>query len=235
MKFLINTIKSFTKFEFWLWMCSTVGIVASFFFAGNDEYMTLAASLTGASALIFVAKGNVIGQILTVIFSIMYGYISFKCRYFGEMITYLGMTAPIAAASIVTWLRNSYKGNKAEVKINSLSKKEYVFMCSVGLLVTFVFYYILKYFNTNNLILSTVSVFTSFLAAYLTMRRSELYALAYAINDVVLIALWVLVTLNKLNYLPMVICFVVFLINDLYGFLNWSKTKKHQADDKTNH
>lgn len=234
MKILFNSIKTFTKFELLLWICSIVGIVSSFFIAGNDEYMTLAASLTGATALIFVAKGNVIGQILTVIFSIMYGYISLKCRYFGEMITYLGMTAPIAAASIVTWLRHSYKGNKAEVKINSLSKKEYVVMCALGLLITSVFYFILKYFNTNNLILSTVSVFTSFLAAYLTMRRSELYALAYATNDIVLIGLWVLVALNNLNYLPMVICFVVFLINDLYGFLNWSRTKKIQAGNRLN-
>ena len=228
MEFIKKSIKSFTRLEIGIWIGSYLMIIVPFALANNKDYLTLASSLIGCTALIFVAKGNVIGQILTVVFSIFYGIISYSFQYYGEMITYLGMTTPIAIASIITWLSNSYNGNKSEVKIAILKKKEYIFMFVLAIAVTSAFYFILKALNTTNLIISTVSVLTSFIASYLTMRRSEYYALAYASNDIILIALWVLATITKLSYLPMVFCFVAFLANDIYGFINWSKTKKKQ-------
>ena len=61
------------------------------------------------------------------------------------------------------------------------------------------------------------------------MRRSPFYAIGYAMNDVVLILLWVLAAMQSAEYLSMVICFFVFLANDLYGFVNWLKIRKRQA------
>lgn len=105
-------------------------------------------------------------------------------------------------------------------------------MWTVALLVTILFYYILAAFHNANLIPSTLSVTTSFLASYLTFRRSPYYALAYAANDLVLIVLWILASIADRQYLSMVVCFAVFFVNDLYGFVNWSKMKKRQACGK---
>lgn len=96
-------------------------------------------------------------------------------------------------------------------------------------IVTVVFYYILAYFSTANLIPSTLSVTTSFIAAYLTMKRSPFFALAYASNDAVLIVLWVLASLQDLRYVSVTVCFIVFLINDWYGFRNWRRMQRRQA------
>ena len=144
------------------------------------------------------------------------------------MITYLGMTAPMAVFALISWLRNPYNGNKAEVKVNSLKKQETIFMSLLAAVITFGFYFILRYFHTANLIPSTISVTTSFLAVYLTFRRSPYFALAYAANDIVLIVLWILATLSDISYLSVIICFVAFLVNDIYGFINWLKMQKRQ-------
>ena len=203
-------------------------IIASFSIFDRENYLTLIASVIGATALIFNAKGNPIGQILIVIFSVFYGIISFTFAYYGEMITYLGMTAPMAVAALISWLRNPYNGNKAEVEVNSLKNVEYVFMIALTGIVTVIFYFILKAFHTANLIPSTLSVTTSFIAVYLTWRRSPYYALAYAANDIVLIILWILAALSDFSYLSVIICFIMFLINDIYGFINWSKMQRRQ-------
>ena len=163
-----------------------------------------------------------------VIFSILYGIISYTFSYYGEMITYLGMTAPMAVFALISWLRNPYNGNKAEVKVNSLKKQETIFMFLLTAVITFGFYFILRYFHTANLIPSTLSVTTSFLAVYLTFRRSAYFALAYAMNDIVLIVLWILAALSDISYLSVIICFVAFLVNDIYGFINWLKMQKRQ-------
>lgn len=229
----MNKFKSlfsyFSKAELALWLSSVVLIVVSFCIFDRNSYLILAASIIGATSLIFNAKGNAVGQILMVIFSVLYGIVSFSFAYYGEMITYLGMTAPIAVLAVISWLKTPYQGNRAEVKVNTLTKKEIFFIIFLTVFVTAVFYFILKAFHTANLIPSTISVTTSFLAAYLTFRRSSCYALAYAANDIVLIVLWILATIENISYLSMVICFATFLINDLYGFISWSKMKKRQS------
>ncbi len=219
----------FTKFEIGLWITSVLLILISFAVFGEDDYLTLGASIIGATFLIFNAKGNPIGQFLTIVFSIMYGVISYRFAYYGEMITYLGMTMPMACFALISWLKNPYENNKSQVKVNKLSKTEFVFMFIIAIVVTMVFYYILKWFGTANLALSTFSVTTSFIAVYLTFRRSSYFALAYACNDLVLIILWILASLEDTTYISVVICFVVFIVNDLYGFINWMKMEKNQA------
>lgn len=224
---------AFSKGEFLLWVSSLLLIFASFIIFDKTNYLTLIASAIGATSLIFNAKGNPFGQVLIIIFSVLYGIISLSCAYYGEMITYLGMTAPMAVVSLVSWLRNPYNGNKAEVKVGELKRGESLFAALLTIVVTAGFYFVLKAFNTANLVVSTISVATSFIAVYLTFRRSPCFALAYAANDVVLIILWIFAALHKSSYWSVVICFATFLVNDIYGFISWIKTKKRQCTSKT--
>ena len=220
----------FSKLEITLWFSSVALILVSFIAFDRANYLTLFASLIGVTSLIFNAKGNPFGQVLMVIFSLIYGIISYTFAYYGEMITYLGMTMPMAVFALISWLRNPYNGNKAEVKVNSIGKVEQVCTWFATALITFVFYFILKHFNTANIIPSTISVTTSFLAVYLTFRRRPYFALAYAANDIVLIVLWVLASILDIRYISVVVCFVAFLFNDIYGFVSWQKMKKRQAE-----
>ena len=226
----MKTIRNyFSKTELVLWSVSVLFIMISFCIFDRESYLTLAASLIGVTSLIFNAKGNPIGQALMIVFSLLYGIISFTFAYYGEMITYLGMTMPMALFALISWLRNPYKGNKAEVKVNSISKKEQILMWILSIIVTTVFFYILDYFNTANIVPSTISVSTSFLAVYLTFRRCPTFALAYAANDIVLIVLWVMASIYDVKYFSVVVCFIAFLVNDMYGYISWQRMKRRQT------
>ena len=220
--------KYFTKAELTLWGASVGLILLSFLIFDRVNYMTLIASFVGVTSLIFNAKGNPIGQALMIIFSLLYGIISYRFSYYGEMVTYLGMTAPMALFALISWLRNPYKGNKAEVAVNRLDAVEWILMLILSALVTILFYFILDYFDTANMLPSTLSVTTSFIAVYLTFRRSPYFALAYAANDIVLIVLWILASIEDIRYLSVMICFVLFLVNDIYGYINWRKMEQRQ-------
>lgn len=225
----MNSFKTLTKKEWLLWSISEVVVIISNILTGNIDLVNLFATVIGVTALIFVAKGDVFGQILILIFSILYAITACRFHYWGEMITYLFMSAPSSAATIVSWLRNPYEKGKNVVKIHKLRAWETVLMFVLTLFMTVVFYFILKYFKTPNLIVSTLSITTSFFASYLLFFRNSYYALAYAANDIVLIVLWVLATVADISYLPMIFCFVMFLINDLYGFISWKKREGEQG------
>ena len=162
----------FKKREIALWSGSVILIVLSFLIFDRSNGLTLIASLIGVTSLIFCAKGNPVGQVLMIVFSI--------------------------------------------------------FMCLLTVAVTVVFYFILEYFHTANMVPSTVSIATSFAAAYLTFRRSPYFALVYGMNDVVLIVLWVLAAMEETRYLSVVVCFIAFFVNDLYGYISWKKMEKRQ-------
>ena len=138
------------------------------------------------------------------------------------------MTGPMAFFALVSWLSNPYKGKRSQVKVNTISRREVFFTVLLTAAVTVLFYYILRYFETANLFFSTLSVTTSFAAVYLTFRRSPYFALIYALNDIVLIVLWVYASLSNITYLSVVICFLMFLVNDIYGFVSWLKMEKKQ-------
>ena len=223
-----SLINYFTVFERCLWLSSIALITVSFLLFDRSSYLSLAASLIGVTALIFCAKGNPVGQLLMIVFAMIYGYISFTFAYYGEMMTYLCMSLPMAAVSFISWIRNPYKGNKAEVQIARVGKKEFAVIALISVVVTVASYFILDIFGTSNLIPSTLSVATSFFAASLIFRRSPWFALAYAVNDVVLIVLWSLAMLEDPSYVSVTVCFIVFLVNDLYSFINWRRMEKRQ-------
>ena len=219
--------KDLTVFERVLWLVSVGAIASAGALAGGDPLSVLA-SLVGVTSLLFVAKGYVCGQILMVIFSVMYGVISLVFREDGEMITYLGMTAPMAVVTAVSWYRHPYAGTR-EVAVSHLTRRQAVLLPILTVVVTLAGYALLAALGNAQMLFSTISVATSFIAAALTFCRSPYYALGYAANDVVLVVLWVLAAAADPAYWSMVICFALFLINDLYGFVNWRRMQRRQS------
>ncbi len=230
---IISSYKSLTKFERVLWLVSLALIVISFSLLTDRDPLALVASLIGAGALIFTAKGLPLGQVLIIIFALLYGIISVNNRYWGEFLTYVGMSLPMAVVALVSWIKHPYKEGDVEVEVARLSKKKIALLSVGAALATVIFYFILRYFDTPALIWSTLSITTSFYAAGLTYLRSPYYALAYAMNDIVLIVLWVIATVGVPSNFPMIICFAVFLVNDLYGFFSWQRMQRRQSADKS--
>lgn len=224
--------KYFSTTDICICLFSCLAILLSYFLFKGDNWMSLVASLVGVVSFIFNAKGNFIGQILILIFCGFYSIVSYKTAYYGELFICLLMTFPMTVFTLISWLKNPYKDKKAEVKINTISQKEFSFALLLSVMITISFYFILKAVNTASLIPSTISVFTSFLATYLLMRRCAYYSIAYVLNDVVLIVLWGIATAKDISYISVVICFMVFFANDLYCFISWQKMGKRQLNNE---
>ena len=135
----------------------------------------------------------------------------------------------MALLALISWLRNPYEGNKAEVAVNRISRGEWAFLLLLSAVVTVIFYFILDHFGTANMLPSTLSVTTSFIAVYLTFRRSPYFALAYTANDIVLVILWSLAAVYDIGYVSVVMCFALFLVNDIYGYISWRRMERRQS------
>lgn len=223
----MRLLRQFTVFERCLWVGSAAAVLVSFFLSPSGDPLSLVASLIGVTSLIFLARGYAAGQVMMLLFATLYGILSWRCRYYGEMLTYMGMTAPMALLSLIEWLRHPYK-DSGEVAVAPLTRKKVIGLLISSPPVTLLFYFLLKWLGTADLLISTLSVTTSFIAAGLTLLRSPFYALAYAANDVVLMALWGVASFKDPSHFPTLICFVAFLVNDLYGFISWRRMQRRQ-------
>lgn len=233
MKKLSSLLHYFTLTEKLIWLFSVALILLSLPVNPDADPLSTVASIIGVTSLIFCAKGHPIGQGLIIVFSALYGVVSFRFAYYGEVLTYVGMTLPMAVLSLISWLKNPYEKGKSEVRVNPrLRRFELFLLPALALTVTAVFYFVLKAFDTANLAVSTLSVTTSFVAVYLTYRRHPCYALAFAANDLVLIALWIFAATKDARYFAMILCFAAFLLNDIYSLINWKQLERKQREAK---
>lgn len=132
------------------------------------------------------------------------------------------MTMPMVIWSTVAWLKNPASNGK-EVAIQKITSRHIMGLVLFGTLTTLIFYMILRMLETPNIVFSTISITTSFLAASLTMLRTSYYELGYALNDIVLIVLWLLASIENPAYIPVAVNFAIFFLNDMYGFISWRK------------
>ena len=217
-----------SKKEFILWGVSEVLLVLSFMLSGSN-LLLLGAAMMGVTSLILLAKGEPLGQFLTICFSVLYAVISCEQRLYSEMITYLGMTLPSAFITMIIWIKHPFEEGRSVVRVSELNKGKIYFLMISSPVVTLIFYYLLKTLDTPLLIISTISILTSYVASMLMFFRSRHYAIFYALNDLVLITIWTLTSIKDTTYLPMIICFMIFFVNDSYAFLNWKSLKDEQS------
>lgn len=225
MKKIINIFKEWTTIELILLVTTLVLILGSGIIY-KSSWITIIASLSGTLYALYQARGKVFGQFIGIIEVILYSYLSYTNQYYGEVLVYVLLILPLNITGIFSWINNkNEKTNK--VTQNKISNREYIYL-GIGSLILFVgIYYLLRYFNTSELLISTFSVIIYVVATYLVVRRSKYGFLLYILSDVILILLWGIPILKgNLLLIPILLEPLILLFNDLYGWISWNKESK---------
>lgn len=219
-------LKDWTKFEkTFLILGTVIACILTFIFKGT--WIDLGYSLFYFWTALLLAKGKYSCYIVGIISTFFYAFVSYSNSYYGEVIIAMCCTLPLMIIGLVNWLR--HQDNTNTVIIKEITKKELILVLLSQVVMFFGYYYLLKAFNTNNLLVSTFSVVASVIATYLTARRCEHGFIGFIINDLILIILWSIPVINgELNIIPILICPVLLLINDIYGAYNWRRIKYNQ-------
>ena len=227
MQYIYNYFKDWNLFEkLYLFVGIVVGILTSIIFNGTiiDSLYTI----TYLTTAILMSKGKVESYFIGIISVFFYGIVSYNQGYYGELLITIFLTFPMMIIGIVSWLKHQDKDEDVVI-ISSLSKKEIVFAFFSQLILFWVYYFLLKAFNTDLLMISSLSIVTSVLATYFEARRSELSLFCYVANDLILITLWMIPIINGVTSLISVLIGpMLLLVNDIYGSYNWKRLKDIQ-------
>lgn len=223
-------LKDWTKFEkLFLAVGTFTAIILTILF--NGQIVDLIYTLLYFWTALLLAKGKYACYIIGIISTFFYAYISYNNHYYGEIIIAMCLTLPLMVVGLINWLKHQDK--KKIVVIKEVSKKEVVILTASQILMSFGYYFLLKIFNTDNLIISTISIAVSLIATYLTARRSEYGFIGFIINDIILIVLWSIPFIGgNINVITILLCPVLLLVNDIYGVYNWKKIRQRQTGKK---
>lgn len=222
--------KGWNLFEkLFLILGTLAAVLVTFIFKGT--LVDLGYALLYFWTALLLAKGKYSCYIIGIVSTFFYAYVSYSNTYYGEMIIAMCCTLPLMIVGLVNWLKHQDKENIVIIK--EITKKELILVLLSQAIMFVGYYYLLKVFNTNNLLVSTFSVVASIIATYLTARRSEYGFIGFIINDVILIVLWSIPVIGgSLNLISVLICPVLLLINDVYGVYNWKRIKNKQKSIK---
>lgn len=218
--------KNWTTFEkIFLILGTIIAFVLTFIFKGT--WIDLGYTLLYFWTALLLAKGKYSCYIIGIISTFFYAFVSYSNSYYGEVIIAMCCTLPLMVIGLVNWLKHQDSTNTVIIK--EITKKELIIVLISQVVLFYGYYSLLKFFNTNNLIVSTFSVIASVIATYLTARRSEHGFVGFIINDIILIVLWSIPVINgNTNIIPVLLCPTLLLINDIYGVYNWKRIKNKQ-------
>ena len=218
--------KNWTTFEkIFLILGTIIACVLTFIFKGT--WIDLGYTLLYFWTALLLAKGKYSCYIIGIISTFFYAFVSYSNSYYGEVIIAMCCTLPLMVIGLVNWLKHQDSTNTVIIK--EITKKELIIVLISQVVLFYGYYSLLKFFNTNNLLVSTFSVIASVIATYLTARRSEHGFVGFIINDIILIVLWSIPVINgNTNIIPVLLCPTLLLINDIYGVYNWKKIKNKQ-------
>ena len=222
-----------TKFEITLLVISLISVGITGIIC-NSSLLTIICSIAGILCALTQAKGKVISQFIGLLIVVLYSILSFQNKFYGEVIIYVFIMFPLFISGIISWIKNLNKETNT-VNENKLHKKEWIVLTIISIVLFVLLYYLLKYFNTSQLLVSTLSLVTSLFATYLVARRSKYGFLFYIGNDIILFILWGgQVVKENFALIPILVNPIINFINDSYAWKSWNKREKREENKNEN-
>jgi len=226
--------KGWSKFEITMLIIGiVVPIVLGVVF--NSSFLEIATSILFITSMLLIAKARVEGFLLALVAYTLYVIVSFNAGLFGEVITIGLFSIPITTWTVISWLRKCRDCReeaqaKAVVAIEGIKPKELTILIISQLVMGVGYFFLLRAFDTNFLIISTIALAVNIMGDYLCARRNILGPFAYVLYDVFTITLWVLVFASGVTGAVVILAMqVIVFINDTYGTMNWARLAKKET------
>ena len=227
----MNKIKNFfadwsRKEKAWLAFVLIVQTVA--WGIQKESAFMLVMTLTSSLNLVLGAKGKVAGLYFAIINSALYAINCMGIPLYGEVMYNLIYSIPVSTIAIFTWKKNMTKGG--EVKFRTMTPKIMITTAVVTIAGVLAYMQILKWMGGNLPFMDSLTTVVSVVASFLYLLRfSEQWAM-WAIVNALSIVMWIMVFMQgDSSALLIIIMKSINFINSTYGFLNWRKIAKENA------
>jgi len=225
----------FADWNLWDWAWTLIASITGVWLGiqwgegGWRTWLSIVTCLTGLWCVILVAKGRIFNYYLGLINVIGYAYITYSYKLWGEVMLNAGYFLPMQFVGLYIWLKNKDPEVKDKVKIKFMSDPARALWSGTSVAAVLAYGLILKDMGDPVPYLDSASTVLSVIAMILMAQRYMEQWFLWIIVDVVSVAMWWVVLFEKgSNDIAMLVMWIAYLINAVYGCIAWINMYKRQ-------
>lgn len=181
----------------------------------KSDIVQALALFTGIMYVIFMGIEKKFCFIIGVFNALLYAYITYKNRLFGEMILNICVYFPLMIYGYIYWRDDPY--------ITKLGLKKFILFLMIILIMTYIYSFYLKYLDSNFVYLESFIFSAGLVATILSLRKKLEHYIYISLANIVSIGIWIRLTYLDFSNLPTLIMVSYFLIIGLVFLYRWKK------------
>lgn len=225
---------TWTTFEkVWLAVFTTVN--AGIYLYNPDTLLGLVATMSGMLCVVLAAKAHIGTYIFGIVQAIIYGWMSYQFAVYGEAMLNLLFYVPMQFIGFWMWKRNTVNQENTKTAAKRMNKKNIALLAVGTAVVTWLYALLLSNIGGASVGLDSITTILSVVAQFLMVARFREQWTLWIIINILSIALWINVGLTQGEMvLPMIAMWSAFLVNSIYGYVNWTKMSKQNDMEENN-
>lgn len=205
------------------WLATALVIVSGASIAANATPLSFFTSIVGVVFVVLVAKAHKYANQFGIIMYLSYGAVAYGHNFYGDMMLNWLLLTPMSLIGILLW-------GKKEFKPRSLSTRNYLLLIFGMINASLVYSVWLKSLSDPHPYVDSASTVFALGATILLVQGFKQQWHLWTISNSLGVALWTLATVESQSNLPILIMWIVFLINGLWGWVKWNKMHSASAN-----
>jgi nicotinamide mononucleotide transporter len=225
----MNKIKEFIKFETsgwktWeiVWLLVATVIVTGLSIYWKDTWFGIISALTGIWCVILTGKGKRSCYIVGLINTLMYAWISFGAKFYGEVMLNAIYYAPMQFYGWYVWSKNM-NAETSEVNKRKMSATNRGILVLSILVGTLVYGFILQRLGGNLPYADSFTTVVSVIAMIISIQMCMEQWILWVFVNVVTICLWAFDFMSGNSNMATLLMWVVYLFNSVLMLVKWYK------------
>jgi len=230
-----NLFKDWTLWQK-LWLAvATIAISISSYLTWDPTHKSVSiiafiASISGIWCVVLVAKGRISNYLWGVINIIFYAIASYNWQVYGDFMLNVFYYFPMQFWGWYIWTKPEFKTSNNLVKSRCLNWKNWLVLIIIVTLAVFFYGLFLTSINNVRPFVDSGLVVCSILAQFLMTKRYTEQWLLWIVVDILGVYIWGTVVFQKSGgaNIGILIMYIAWLINAIYGYINWLKMSKEK-------
>ncbi|MED4753688.1 nicotinamide riboside transporter PnuC [Brevibacillus choshinensis] len=216
-----------------LWLLAFTVVNVYLFFALDDTLIGLIASLTGMLSVVLVAKGKTWNYYPGIINVVLYAFVAYGQKYYGEVMLNLLYFLPMQFIGLFMWRKNGLSEEKRnDVRVAVMTNRARIYWSVLCLAVTVVYAWVLKTMGGALPFIDSLTAVLSIVAMIFMVKRFVEQWVVWIIIDVLTIYMWLVAFMGDGNDVSILVMWTAYLMNAIYGWLNWRTQYRMQKEEQ---
>lgn len=207
----------------WFIFCISTTVAVSIVL--GDNLTGIAAAVTAICYTLLAGKGKVSCYAAGIVNTILYGWISYKSKLYGEVMLNWGWYLPMMFSGIFFWKRNLGQSNI--IRKTSLTLKGRIIALLLSVSGIIIYGIILKKMGDVQPFVDSTTTILSVTAMVLTVKRCSDQWLLWTIVNAVSAIMWLKVFQIDGKSAAMLVMWILSLVNGIIFYFQWRKETKN--------